>query len=155
MEQIWDPTIEERFVVVDDIILVLAVCFFYFQENNLQNSYRKRIEVNGHPQMLDLLDTGPPFLEREQINVMRGLWIPQYEIFVLIFSIDSMSTFGLFLFSFPLFLCFFLPPPDSPLAPMSSLFHPFPLFSLAQPLFLFFSLFLFSSQMKFPESLKK
>lgn len=55
----------------------------------IEDFYRKEIEVDGSPQVLEILDTAGT----EQFSSMRDLYIRNSEAFVIVYSVTSQQTF--------------------------------------------------------------
>ena len=94
---------------------------FFLFVNNLVKSYRKHIEVNGTPYLLDILVTGVIFFSDDLI--IRFIYLSYFFFFLFFFFSFFLffffSFFLFFFFSFFLFffLSFFLP--SSPCFPPS------------------------------------
>eukprot|EP00056_Hartaetosiga_gracilis_P014214 m.240012 g.240012 ORF g.240012 m.240012 type:complete len:187 (+) comp14365_c0_seq1:148-708(+) len=56
----------------------------------IEDSYRKQVEVDGGPCMLEILDTAGT----EQFTAMRDLYMKNGQGFVLVYSITAQSTFN-------------------------------------------------------------
>eukprot|EP01130_Rhizamoeba_saxonica_P003337 TRINITY_DN1416_c0_g1_i1.p1 TRINITY_DN1416_c0_g1~~TRINITY_DN1416_c0_g1_i1.p1 ORF type:complete len:197 (-),score=33.79 TRINITY_DN1416_c0_g1_i1:52-642(-) len=56
----------------------------------IENSYRKQIQVDTKPYMLDVLDTAG----QEELSVMRDQYMRQGRGFLLIYSVQSATSFG-------------------------------------------------------------
>eukprot|EP01090_Pellita_catalonica_P009622 TRINITY_DN20743_c0_g1_i1.p1 TRINITY_DN20743_c0_g1~~TRINITY_DN20743_c0_g1_i1.p1 ORF type:complete len:187 (+),score=36.61 TRINITY_DN20743_c0_g1_i1:87-647(+) len=72
----------------------IAIRFLYgvFEETydpTIEDSYRQQVSVDGEESMLDILDTAG----QEDFSSMKDFYIETYSAFVIIFSIDEISSF--------------------------------------------------------------
>ena len=63
--------------------------FFGKYGPTIEDSYRKQIDINGVPCALEILDT----TGTEDYSAMRDLYMKNGEGFIMVFSVDSASSF--------------------------------------------------------------
>ncbi|KAI9683631.1 MAG: Ras GTPase ras2 [Trizodia sp. TS-e1964] len=73
--------------------LTIQLCLNHFVETydpTIEDSYRKQVQIDGMPCMLEVLDTAG----QEEYTALRDQWIRDGEGFVLVYSISSRSSFS-------------------------------------------------------------
>ncbi|KAI9836882.1 MAG: Ras GTPase [Sarea resinae] len=73
--------------------LTIQLCLNHFVETydpTIEDSYRKQVQIDGQPCMLEVLDTAG----QEEYTALRDQWIRDGEGFVLVYSISSRSSFS-------------------------------------------------------------